>query len=380
MAASSGTGRSTSKASMSCIQSVRDYISRMASEVSGMKVLIMDQETTGIVSMVYTQTQILQVWPPHIQWHAKSIVPSPCPRPWHAPLCPRPGHASTASPFCYFPQHEVFLIDSIESQTERKRASDKMAHLKALYFVRPTHDNIRMLKDEFKDPKYGEYHVYFSNTVRDGMIQQLAEADEHEVVQAIQEYYADFLAINSDCLSLGIPSVARLTAMGLDQPTFDRMQQGVCAALLALKKRPLIRYQCRSETATRVAESVLSTIDQEAELFHFGRPDVPPLLLLLDRRDDPVTPLLNQWTYQAMVHELIGISNNRVDLRDRPGVPKELEQVVLSMEQDAFFAANMYLNYGDLAEEVKVMMDAFQAKTKSSKAISSHSASSSFSF
>ena len=41
------------------------------------------------------------------------------------------------------------------------------------------------------------------------------------------------------------------------------------------------------------------------------------------------------------------------------------------MGQDPFFATNMFLNYGDLAEEVKTMMDNFQAKTKSSKQISS---------
>ncbi len=34
-------------------------------------------------------------------------------------------------------------------------------------------------------PRYGEYHIFFSNLVRDGMIQQLAEADEHEVVQQV---------------------------------------------------------------------------------------------------------------------------------------------------------------------------------------------------
>jgi hypothetical protein len=34
----------------------------------------------------------------------------------------------------------------------------------------------------------------------------------------------------------------------------------------------------------------------------------------LDRRNDPVTPLLSQWTYQAMVHELCGITNGRVKL------------------------------------------------------------------
>jgi len=317
MAASSRAAKS------SVIQSVRDYVSRMASDVSGMKVLVMDAETTGIVSMVYTQTQILQ--------------------------------------------HEVFLIDSIE----RARA-DKMAHLKAIYFVRPTHENVRLLQEEFKEPKYGEYHIFFSNTTRDTMIQQLAEADEHEVVQQVQEYYADFLAINPELASLGVPSTAGLTeAARWDQPAFDRIQQGVCALLLALKKRPVIRYTSRSESAMRLAESVLNTMDTEADLFAFRKPDVPPLLLLLDRGDDPVTPLLNQWTYQAMVHELIGISNNRVDLRGRPGVPKDLEQVVLSPEQDHFFAQNMFLNYGDLAVQVKELMDQFQAKTKSSKDISS---------
>lgn len=49
------------------------------------------------------------------------------------------------------------------------------------------------------------------------------------------------------------------------------------------------------------------------------------LCVCLDRRDDPVTPLLSQWTYQAMVHELLAIQNNRVSLANSPGVKKELQ-------------------------------------------------------
>ena len=107
-----------------------------------------------------------------------------------------------------------------------------------------------------------------------------------------------------------------------------------------------------------------------------------------------MTPLLNQWTYQAMVHELLGIDNNRVDLRGKPGVPSELEQIVLSSDQvrgaaathrararrwcppprgsthtahraasqDAFFTENMLLNYGDLADNVKRLLESFQAR------------------
>lgn len=41
--------------------------------------------------------------------------------------------------------------------------------------------------------------------------------------------------------------------------------------------------------------------EQESGLFDFRRTEISPLLLVLDRRDDPVTPLLNQWTYQVNV-------------------------------------------------------------------------------
>ena len=59
-------------------------------------------------------------------------------------------------------------------------------------------------------------------------------------------------------------------------------------------------------------------------LFDFRRTDAAPVLLILDRRNDPVTPLLSQWTYQAMVHEVIGINNGRVSLKDAEGVRPEL--------------------------------------------------------
>ena len=39
-----------------------------------------------------------------------------------------------------------------------------------------------------------------------------------------------------------------------------------------------------------------------------------------------------------MVHELIGIQNNRVSLGAVSGVPKDLQEVVLSAEHDEFYA------------------------------------------
>lgn len=94
---------------------------------------------------------------------------------------------------------------------------------------------------------------------------------------------------------------------------------------MALKKKPLIRFERNSVIARKLASELAYQIQQEGPLFDFRRQDTPPILLLLDRRNDPVTPLLNQWTYQAMVHELIGIKNSRVDLSNVPGIRPELK-------------------------------------------------------
>ena len=45
-----------------------------------------------------------------------------------------------------------------------------------------------------------------------------------------------------------------------------------------------------------------------------------------------------QWTYQAMVHELLGITNNRISMTGVPGVSKDMQEVVLSAEHDEFYA------------------------------------------
>lgn len=250
-----------------------------------------------------------------------------------------------------------------------------MRHLRCLCFVRPTPNAIQFLVDELRDPKYGEYHIYLSNIIRKSSLERLAEADSHEVVRVIQEHFADFLVVNPDLcsLNLGFP-LQRLWSHTPDLWNADALQratEGVIATLLSLKKNPLIRYEKNSLLAKKLATEVRYHITQEEQLFNFRKTDTPPILLILDRRDDPITPLLTQWTYQAMVHELIGINNGRVDLRDVPEIRPELREIVLSQDQDPFFKKNMYQNFGDLGQNIKEYVEQYQVKTQNTMNIES---------
>lgn len=297
---------------MNVTLAVKQYVSKMIeSSGPGMKVLLMDKETTSIVSMVYTQSEIIQ--------------------------------------------KEVYLFERIDSQNR-----DNMKHLKAICFLRPTKENVQNLIQELRRPKYSVYFIYFSNVISKSEIKALAEADEQEVVAEVQEFYGDFIAVNPHLFSLNLQGVSR--GRSWEPSILPRVTQGLTSVLLSLKKCPMIRYQLSSDMSKRLAESVKQIITKEYELFDFRKTEVPPLLLILDRSDDAITPLLNQWTYQAMVHELLGINNNRIDLSRVPGISKDLREVVLTAENDEFYANNLYLNFGEIGTNIKNLMEDFQKK------------------
>lgn len=64
-----------------------------------------------------------------------------------------------------------------------------------------------------------------------------------------------------------------------------------------------------------------------------------------------------------MVHELLGITNGRVDLSKAPDTREDLREVVISPEQDSFFAKNLYSNFGDLGANVKAYVNEYQSKS-----------------
>ncbi|KAJ6477317.1 Sec1 family-domain-containing protein [Mycena vitilis] len=304
---------------MDVVKAVETYVSKLVATPNSMKVLLLDSHTTPIVSLASTQSTLLS--------------------------------------------HQVYLTDRIDN---KKR--DRMPHMKCVCFLQSSDDSLEALQNELSEPKYGEYYLYFSNILTKSVIERLAEVDEYEVVREVQEYFADYSPLLPGLFSLNhTPTAAKplygSTPNSWDPAALERSVQGISAVLLSLKKKPVIRYEKMSGMAKKLAVEMHHRIQSESTLFDFRPTQVPPLLLILDRRNDPVTPLLSQWTYQAMVHELLGIQNGRVDLSMVPDVRAELSEITLTTSTDPFFQTHFLDTFGDLGTSLKDYVQTYQSRS-----------------
>ncbi|TFK40537.1 Sec1-like protein [Crucibulum laeve] len=304
---------------MDIVKAVETYITKLVATPAAMKVLLLDTHTTPIVSLSSTQSTLLS--------------------------------------------HQVYLTDRIDN---KKR--DRMPHMKCVCFLQCNEDSLEALEAELREPKYGEYYLYFSNILSKTAIERLAEVDEYEVVREVQEYFADYAPLLPCLFSLNhTPSPTRplysSTPNAWDHKALELSVQGLTAVLLSLKKKPVIRYERMSPMAKKLGMEIQHRIQSESSLFDFRLTQVPPLLLILDRRNDPVTPLLSQWTYQAMVHELLGIQNGRVDLSLVPDIRPELSEITLTTSTDPFFQSHYLSTFGDLGTSLKDYVQTYQSRS-----------------
>lgn len=320
---------------MDIFAGLKGHLRLMVDAVQGMKALIVDSETLGIVSMVLSHTEILE--------------------------------------------REIFLterLDGSDSAGEGKRA---LAKLSAICFLRPTNQNFLLLGRELQNPRYTQYHIFFTNCVPEHRLEQLAHCDESESVQQVRELFADVHAISPDLFSVSLPGSLRLAAYersrwtAYEESLHSRIVEALFAVCVALKVMPLLRYTSSSEVTQTLACKLQERIAEEPDLFNelSATPGGRPALLILDRRDDPVTPLLNQWTYQAMAHELLTLEYNRIDMSKCPDIRPDIKDVVMSTAHDDFFRDNVCSNYGDLVENIKKYVEEYQSTTKNTSQIDS---------
>ena len=296
-----------------------NYIESMISNVKDMKAIIFDSETQIIFSLEFSKSLALK--------------------------------------------QEIFLFESIEKiQTEQK------LNLNGIFFIRPTIENLEHLKRILQSSNFKEINLFFTNQLTDDYLQKLAQYDINMQVKNVQEIYLDYYIINSNVFHLNIKScICNLDMNPIekwDQNDIrinERIYQGLISACLSNRMKPIIKCVRGSDICLNLGKKLAKFFDDNYD--NFIRKECGPnfngILLLYDRKEDPISPLINQWTYQAQLHEILGIDNNVIELKKGTDIKDKAEKYVISDVEsiDKFYAKYKFADYGTVANAVQQEAD-----------------------
>ncbi|EAN31312.1 Sec1 family protein [Theileria parva strain Muguga] len=328
---------------------MQQNFSSIIEKVKGLKILVLDNSTSKIISLVLTHSYLLQ--------------------------------------------NEVLLtlnINSLQVEPDEIYGNSEMGglvpgsdpnlrHLKSVFVIEPNVDNVNRLCSELKCPTFKSYHLFFTNKLDEGFLEILARADQFNIINGVYEYFIDINVLHTNlftinnfkiCNNTNASSIINtlntnntyniLKTAGND--TLDnnlmRCVNSLFSVCCLLNQIPTIVYRKNNVICQTLSNKLqmlfnnnnlnLQSILQQYNKYNTkltGVEGVGCVLLVLDRKDDLVVPLMNQWTYRAMIHELIGINNNKIVVDD--------SEFVLN---DHFFNSHIFHEFVHVEEDLNTLI------------------------
>lgn len=184
----------------------------------------------------------------------------------------------------------------------------------AIYFISPSAESIDCLLADMSGPKpqYKDAHVFFTSNCEQELLMKIGQSNVVDRLKTMKVANLDFLAVESNAFSLDLPNAlsqlyAPRSAGGSPQTT--DMLLRICAQKLAtvcatLGEYPFIRYDSGAPLTAKLAKELSNQIEA---IYRRSRtqPTMSATVLIVDRASDPLSLLLHEFTYQAMVYDLL---------------------------------------------------------------------------
>ncbi|MES1922382.1 vacuolar protein sorting-associated protein 45 [Bonamia ostreae] len=200
---------------------------------------------------------------------------------------------------------------------------------------------------------------------------KLAEIDVNETVLSANTFPLNFCPLNSNLfVSNAFPeNPFDVFNVSLLPPSivFEKDVEAIISALSLFEMSPTIRYSAFSEESMLLATEIQSELSKSTAVESSSNSNKDGIVLIIDRRIDPLTPLLFPWSYQAMVHEIFGIVKDKITVLDK----QKTRQFVFNDREDPFFAKNKDLNFSQIGIKAKNLVLNFSSSARKSQKMDS---------
>eukprot|EP00753_Platysulcus_tardus_P007840 PLAT15505.2.p1 GENE.PLAT15505.2~~PLAT15505.2.p1 ORF type:complete len:929 (-),score=487.23 PLAT15505.2:123-2909(-) len=248
---------------------------------------------------------------------------------------------------------------------------EQIPDVPAVYFVLPTEDAVARISRDCAARLYDAFHLNFASPLPRPRLEQLAsgavESDSLALIAKVYDQFLQFVSLEDRLFVLQQPRSylsyrdPRLEGEAI-MAAMDDITNGLFCVLATMKVVPIIRAP-RGGPAEMVAKKLDAMLREHllggSRLFDAGaaRSFSRPLLIILERNIDLAVCLRHTTSYQALLHDLLQLRNNRLTL-ERGGKTTQLQ---LDSREDAFWAESAGRLFPDAismhSEQLKQVQD-----------------------
>lgn len=275
----------------------------------------------------------------------------------------------------------VSLVEDIH------RRRQPLPTMDAIYFIQPTKENVVIFLSDMagRSPLYKKSFVFFSSPVPREFVNQIKrDASVLSRIGALREMNLDYFAIDSQ--GFITDNERALEELFGDEESSRRgdaclnaMATSIATVFASLQEFPFVRYRAaksldpttmttfRDLIPTKLAAGVWNCLMKyKANLPNFPQTETCELLIL-DRSVDQIAPIIHEWTYDAMCHDLLNMEGNKYvhEVPSKTGVPEKKE--VLLEDHDPIWLELRHSHIADASERLHEKMTNFVTKNKAAQ-------------
>ncbi|GMI76350.1 keule [Hibiscus trionum] len=275
----------------------------------------------------------------------------------------------------------VSLVEDIYKRRQPLPSMD------AIYFIQPTKENITMFLSDMagRTPLYKKAFVYFSSSISRDLIADIKkDSSVLPRIGALSEMNLEYFAIDSQSF-ITDNDKALEDLFGVEENNSEAdaclnvMATRIATVFASLREYPFVRYRAvksldpmtmitfRDLIPTKLAAAIWNCLEKCKSIPNFPQQETCELLIL-DRSIDQIAPVIHEWTYDAMCHDLLNMVGNKYvhEVPSKAGGPPEKKEVLLQ-EPDPIWLEIRHAHIADASERLHDKMTNFASKNKAAQ-------------
>lgn len=254
----------------------------------------------------------------------------------------------------------------------------------AVYFCRPTKENLAIIAQDCSKGLYGKAHLNFVTKLDRALMEDFAklvvQTGSLDMVAGVHDQYLDFVCLEQQLFSLSKKdSYVLYNGSGASEAMMENamteIAYGLFSQVATLGKVPIIRCP-KGGAPEMVARKLNKMIAEHPTLLRNKSSLHRPLLVILDRNADLITPIQHTSTYQALVDDMLNHNANRVEFEvtnELAGGRNKatLKKFDLDPDEDAFYSKHKFHPFPEAIENNGIDLQEVTMKEQSirSKAV-----------